>query len=48
MRHTIRLPVSFASLFQEGRPPEITLENAAKMGVAEIDDPSVYLVASKS
>lgn len=30
---------------QEGRPPEITPENAAKMGVAELDDPSVYIVA---
>ena len=48
MREAHRFATSIGATDEEGRPPEITLENATKMGVAEIDDPSVYLVASKS
>lgn len=34
---------SISQSSKEGRPPEITPENAKKMGVADIDDPSVYI-----
>lgn len=40
-----RFAASIGALDQEGRPPEITLENAEKMGIANIDDPAVYIVA---
>ncbi|CAJ1351124.1 unnamed protein product [Effrenium voratum] len=45
MREAKRFAASIGALDEEGRPPEITPENAAKMGVAELDDPSVYIVA---
>lgn len=48
MREAHRFARSIGATDEEGRPPEITLENATKMGVAEIDDPSVHLVAKSS
>jgi len=37
---------SIGAVDDEGRPPEITVENATKMGVADIQDPSVYVVSA--
>lgn len=45
MREAQRFAASVGALDNEGRPPEITQDNAAKMGVADIDDPCVYIVA---
>lgn len=46
MREAKRFAASVGALDEEGRPPEITRENAEKMGVADIEDPSVYIVPS--
>eukprot|EP00933_Yihiella_yeosuensis_P038003 TRINITY_DN31993_c0_g1_i1.p1 TRINITY_DN31993_c0_g1~~TRINITY_DN31993_c0_g1_i1.p1 ORF type:complete len:535 (-),score=86.20 TRINITY_DN31993_c0_g1_i1:66-1556(-) len=45
MREAKRFAASIGALDQDGKPPEITQENAVKMGVADIVDDSVNLVA---
>ncbi|CAK0841173.1 unnamed protein product, partial [Prorocentrum cordatum] len=42
LREARLFAASIGALDAEGRPPEITRENAVKMGVAEIDDPCVH------
>jgi len=44
LREARLFAASIGALDAEGRPPEITRENAVKMGVAEIDDPCVHIV----
>lgn len=44
MREAHRFATSIGAVDAEGRPPEITEDNADKMGVKGIDDPSVYVV----
>lgn len=44
MREAKCFAASVGALDQHGRPPEITAENAAKMGVAEVDQEFVYIL----
>merc|ERR1712083_992087 len=44
LREAKRFAASIGAVDEEGRAPEITQDNAVKMGVADIVDPALYIV----
>lgn len=48
MREAKLFAASIGALDSAGRPPEITVENAIKMGVDKLEDPAVHIVKERT